>query len=209
MIFRKNLLPNDSNAVICLYLPIKYNHFKTKNYLTMKTKNPVSKLIVLIFIALATSMTFSSCKDECKDVDCQNGGYCENGDCICASGYEGDNCATAMADKFVGTWKYNESCGGANVSDWPVTISKSTANKISITGFGGFQCSGGVDIIVTAIVNGRDLNLESNQLNCAGDLTINSGSGSLSSDGKTLNITYTYTVAGVGQETCSGIYTKI
>lgn len=38
-------------------------------------------------------MAFSSCKkDPCEDVNCLNGGVCDDGTCICPDGYSGPRC---------------------------------------------------------------------------------------------------------------------
>ncbi len=55
----------------------------------------------IFFTAMLTLMAFSvitytACKqDKCKGIACINGGACENGSCICPSGYTGSHCETA------------------------------------------------------------------------------------------------------------------
>ena len=48
----------------------------------------------LLFVALigASALTFTSCTDECKDVVCENGGICEDGNCDCPNGFSGVSC---------------------------------------------------------------------------------------------------------------------
>ncbi|MES2701317.1 MAG: calcium-binding EGF-like domain-containing protein [Bacteroidota bacterium] len=67
-------------------------------------------------VALAAFMTlsafcavlYSSCsKDACKDVVCQNGGTCADGNCTCATGYEGTRCETVARLKYVNTYVGN------------------------------------------------------------------------------------------------------
>lgn len=171
------------------------------------------KKLTYVFVGLLTIGSlalFPSCsKDKCKDVTCQNGGTCdeEDGSCICATGYEGTNCETAMADKFAGNWKYNETCAGATVTDFTTTFTKTGANKIQINGFAGFAC-GGSNILVNCTVNGRDITVDSGQSFCAASLQITSGSGTINTSGNSISMTYTYTLVGVGSQTCSGTYTK-
>lgn len=46
---------------------------------------------------------FSSCKPNAcvnRNVVCNNGGICRDGDCLCASGYEGDSCQFRVNKKF-------------------------------------------------------------------------------------------------------------
>jgi hypothetical protein len=167
-------------------------------------------------LSLATALTLglaslNSCtEDKCKDVTCDNGGACVDGTCECADGYEGTTCQTKMTDKFAGSYKYNEpsgtGCGG--FTDWPVTItaSSSVANKVIITGFGAFQCSG-ADIQVEGTVNGTDLTIASNQSFCSGNIVINSGSGSINGTSTSITINYSYTQGGASAS-CSGTYVK-
>jgi hypothetical protein len=55
---------------------------------------PVKTIFAAALVTLSIFiLTFISCqKDDCKKVDCQNGGTCDKGACICPSGYTGVNC---------------------------------------------------------------------------------------------------------------------
>ena len=176
----------------------------------MKKQNLIN---VLASAALVVALAFGvqSCKkdDPCDGIDCQNGGSCSDGSCSCPTGYEGSLCETKASAKFVGTYKLNESCPSGSIVDYPTSIGASSTapNKILITGFGNLSCGAG-DLIVTATVNGNDITVDANQPFCSGVLTVNSGSGTLSASGNSLTISYSYTVSGAGQETCSGTYTK-
>lgn len=92
------------------------------------------KKLNLLFVALVGALTFglSSCTDACKDVVCENSGTCVEGVCDCATGYEGELCATEMRAKFIGTYNTTigvacDSTGSANITDYPVSISNSSA----------------------------------------------------------------------------------
>ena len=72
----------------------------------MKTTNNFL-MLMLVVSALASSLTFSGCKesegDPCTEVTCMNGGekYKVNDEecyCQCPAGYEGDHCEIELAN---------------------------------------------------------------------------------------------------------------
>lgn len=50
----------------------------------------------LLFLFLGAALSLTSCRDKCKDVECNNGGRCDEGECICVDGYSGEDCSTAL-----------------------------------------------------------------------------------------------------------------
>lgn len=64
----------------------------------------ITILTTLALIAIFSITTyFSACNpDACitRNVQCQNGGICREGDCLCTSGYEGDSCQFRVNKKF-------------------------------------------------------------------------------------------------------------
>lgn len=61
----------------------------------------------MLAIGAITTMTFTSCKDVCKTVNCQHGGSCSDGNCSCPTGYKGNSCETEVRTTYVGTYKGN------------------------------------------------------------------------------------------------------
>lgn len=89
-------------------------------------------LTAALAIGAFATVTYTSCnKDACKDVTCQNGGTCNDGNCTCPTGYEGTNCQTLSRDKFVGTYIGTEACtiGSDNYS---VTLA-AASNALQLT----------------------------------------------------------------------------
>ena len=94
-------------------------------------------------LLFATIITFSltSCKpDACKDVNCLNDGICESGDCVCATGFEGPNCATEQRQAFVGIYSATETCNlGDFTYDITITADSETKTEITLSNLGDFD----------------------------------------------------------------------
>lgn len=60
------------------------------------------KKLLMAFAVLSMGI-FASC-DKCKDVDCNNGGTCDDGDCTCAAYYSGEKCDTEVRAKYAGDY---------------------------------------------------------------------------------------------------------
>jgi hypothetical protein len=167
-----------------------------------------TKFFQLLSVVAIATISFNSCTtDACKDVDCGADGTCVDGDCVCDTGYEGVNCDTEMREKFAGSYLANEAACG--VTDFASSIGNSSTGvtKIAITGFGGFACSGS-SIVVIATVSGSDVTVDPNQSFCAGEVVINSGTGSINASGTVVTITYNATVGG-STSTCTTVYTGV
>lgn len=79
-------------------------------------------------------VTYTSCnKDECKDVQCNNGGSCISGTCQCASGYEGANCNTESRAKFVKSWAASDQIGTSNLVYTVAIGNGTTINSVIIS----------------------------------------------------------------------------
>lgn len=157
---------------------------------------------LLAAIAFSTAMFFNGCtEDACKDVTCLNGGTCVDGTCQCATGFEGADCSIKTADKYAGTWDAVDVCASGN---WnyaaTITTSSTDATKILIANFGGF----GSSVVVSANVNGNSASIPSQSF---GAVSI-SGSGTLSGDAITMNVSYTANDTYGGSDACTGSWTK-
>ena len=164
-------------------------------------KNLFSKSAMSV-LALSTALFFSSCKDECKDVTCNNGGVCVEGACDCAVGYEGTDCSTEIRAKFIGTYTVSGTVacpvtGSGTIPSTSLVITNSSASntKIAINLLG---------VNLTATVNGSSFTIDQSTQN---NFTY-TGSGSISGSNLTLTLneqdpsipeTCVYTVNGPKQ----------
>jgi hypothetical protein len=85
----------------------------------------IASLVTLT--AFLSSVYFSCNRDKCKTIVCAHGGVCNEGSCICPSGYEGSNCETTSRDKFLGNWRVFEKGSITNAAQYPISIVPTTA----------------------------------------------------------------------------------
>ena len=139
------------------------------------------------------SIAFSSCKpDACKDMTCLNGGVCESGDCLCAVGYEGLNCATEQRQAFIGNYSVTDNCNlGSFNYQISIIADSETAVEITLNNLGDF------DFDIIGVVSGSSVTFTGQS---GTNSTIN-GTGTLA-DG-TLVINYTLTTNGGQTLTCT------
>lgn len=191
----------------------------------------------LSFLALLlTLLAFTACKQPCKDVTCVHGaclegnclcnagwtgpncdvvdgcyarncnnGHCEDGACVCDALWDGNDCSETIAQKFVGNWSFAETCtpsgqnGGSIISNAVV----GTKDQVRLSNFWSLGS-------VTAMVNAdkRSFKIERQMLWAGYD--VESNSATLSSDGRTLNISYTVYTAGTDnvEDQCTAVWTK-
>lgn len=167
---------------------------------------------MLGFLA-ALTFSLTACKDECKDVNCANGGTCAEGVCTCPDGYEGELCQAELRDKIVASYSATKSCQtsitGPNTGQYIVNITKGSAgtNKVLINNFCGHT-----GVLAICTLNGNVLALES--LTSPGYYYFNAEfTATVSSDGNTISTNSAISFLGFGSEpgsdTCSTIWNKI
>jgi len=73
-----------------------------------------------IFFAAIFLLTISSCdRKSCTKVVCPSYEGCYQGECVCFNGYEGTDCGTLSATKYIGNWVVSENCGSGVTSPNP------------------------------------------------------------------------------------------
>jgi len=154
------------------------------------------------------TITYTACnKDECKDVVCQNGGTCSGGNCVCTTGYEGNNCEKKVNAKFVGTWTATESCSGTPSAAYQVTITADPASptQVLINNLGAYGCTIGGTVTFNGLVNGVQLTINDNKCGYQMNAT-----GTYNTEG-TISVSYTVTYndgSGVVTDNCSATLAK-
>ncbi len=93
--------------------------------------------ICLVAVAACLVATGVSCNriSKCGAGVCANGGVCDNGNCVCATGYQGSTCQTVSRNAFMGNWTAFERNGIALTEPYPVSISagKTAINDVTIS----------------------------------------------------------------------------
>jgi hypothetical protein len=171
----------------------------------MKTSNTIKTLTLLIFMALGTSVLFTSCKDDdpCDDQVCLNGGTCNDGDCDCPVAYEDQNCGTETRAKFISQYSCSNSCEPTISYSQNVIKSSSDAARFVVNNMGNIS---GLNV-VARVTGGNTFTIDSQTLaDSDGDTWTVSGSGSLT--GNVISATVTYNWIGVGVLNCNETWTK-
>jgi hypothetical protein len=57
----------------------------------------------ILSMAVLFLFLFTAC-NKCSDTDCQNGGTCDNGECVCPFEFEGDNCEAKLTTRLSGQY---------------------------------------------------------------------------------------------------------
>lgn len=151
-----------------------------------------TKLFQILGVVAVATIGMTSCEvDPCNDVTCDNGGTCVDGDCVCATGYEGTDCSTLVRAKFIGNYNTNETCDSGADSYAVSVTAGSSDTEVEIS---NLYAAG---LFTTGTVNANGSITIANQV--FGNGTI---SGTITENGGVLTITYTVAVAGQS-DTCT------
>jgi hypothetical protein len=178
--------PKESCSVNCKDRRVFYicpRSTKTKN--KMKTK--FFQILGVVAIGL---FSFSSCEtDACKDVTCDNGGTCVEGDCVCLDGFSGVNCETAWATAFISLYDGVDNCGFQYESE---IKAGTTATALTISNAFGVAGTASVTLLTATTIQIPAQTINTYAI---------SGSGTLV--GSVLTIDYT-----IDGDDCKVVYTK-
>ena len=138
-------------------------------------------------------MLFMGCSDPCKDLTCEKG-KCVDGLCECDPGYEGVTCNTARNAKFTGNYTLNEACSASGaVGPYQVAVTAVSSNPTEVN-FASLWSTPGNVVVGIVGDDGLSLTIARQLLIVGWDIEVLVGS--ISSDHKTINITYKIYASG-------------
>jgi hypothetical protein len=157
-------------------------------------------LLPLLILALLTG----ACDRPCKGVSCNNGECVDDGECVCNSGYEGDNCDVSNNQKFNGSFQMTEICDNSARTPYAVSLTpvSGTPNQFDLGGLHG-QTQ-----VLRARVEDDGVAFVVEKQDIDAGLALASISGTISIDGRTVNLSYFVFQGADTLDRCSGSLTK-
>lgn len=191
-------------------------------------QNQYFAILSLVLVLLA-----AGCRNPCKDLNCLNGGECVDGQCLCPDGfigntcqiegvpcgsgycYNGGTCTNGVCDcppcftgaacdqpninLYIGLYNNSELCDGGNFT-YQIGIEQTQLVGFDLVAYN----LGGVGDFAGMDVEGCSFNIP---IQNYGNGTI-SGAGTISNDGETVNLSYTFSFGGVS-ENCIATLSKL
>lgn len=164
----------------------------------------------VLTMGIFSTVIYSSCskKDKCDGIVCKNGGSCDDGVCKCPLGYEGANCETASATKFIGTFHVTDNCPLVDSShgslNYSMTISAGpSATQLYVLNLGNSSLPPS-DYLTATMTSSNELTIEAKTLS---DNRTYSGTIKYLSEGK-LSASFQVSLNGNTIEACSSTITK-
>lgn len=154
------------------------------------------KLLQVFFSASLLCLMFA-CSDPCDDVNCGDNGSCDDGTCICETGYEGTNCESLTIDRYTGSWVSSAfQCAGDSDEVNFIIEQGSTITEIQ------FYEVSDPEYVFTMEYADDILTIPSQTVD---EITV-SGSGTLNADG---TMTLMFDIVDEGEAySCSGTFSK-
>ena len=154
-----------------IWKPLGYLQIRSHQVIIRFFPTPVICLFVFVGVFLTTG-----CSDKCKKTNCEHNGACVDGTCICANGYEGEDCNTEVRAKFIGTYNVSDNCTITLDAKYTVNISAVSDSNLFEVQIANFNNDFSNSVIAT-IVNGTEIKINSQAPDYDGRVV--SGSGQL------------------------------
>ncbi|MBI4645520.1 MAG: calcium-binding EGF-like domain-containing protein, partial [Bacteroidia bacterium] len=119
-------------------------------------KNSTIKFLTATILLVGIMLSQQSC-NKCKDVDCKNGGICDNGKCICPEEYEGVNCEIKKHGNltpYIGTWA-GQTYYYCLMDGWPFTLTIQSNGTVTGTVYISMYVGNGMYYNCTSSLTGE------------------------------------------------------
>ncbi|MEY3442936.1 MAG: hypothetical protein RLZZ519_1217 [Bacteroidota bacterium] len=160
-----------------------------------------------LILGLLCTGLIGACSDACEDVQCVNG-TCSDGECTCATGYSGPDCATALNSRFDGDFSLAQNClVPGNATDTVTLAAKSSGPRdFTILGLWGAPQN-----LITALIDDNGTSFVVERQAIVTGYEVEAFVGTISSDGNTVNLTYSIYATGdtVASDQCTATMQKI
>jgi hypothetical protein len=160
-----------------------------------------------LILAFAFLLALNACNDACQDVQCVNG-TCSDGECTCATGYSGPDCASAINSRFEGEFALTQNCLIPGNTTDTVTLAPKSSGPRDFTILGLW---GAPQNLITANIDGNGTSFVVERQAIVTGYEVLALVGTISSDGNTVNLTYSIYETGdtVAMDQCTATMQKV
>jgi hypothetical protein len=160
-----------------------------------------------LLLAFAALISFQACNDACQDVQCVNG-TCSDGECTCATGYSGPNCEAAINSRFDGVFALTQNCLIPGNATDTVTLAPKTSGPGDFTILGLW---GAPQNLITALIDDNGTSFVVERQAIVTGYEVSALVGTISSDGNTVNLTYSIYETGdsTAMDQCTATMQKV
>ncbi len=154
-----------------------------------------SSIATFLFFIVACTCILPSCKKNCENISCKNGGTCADGTCSCPQGWEGELCENIAPSNYNKNFNAADSYttgSSTSVITYTSSVSSGSNNTVLFTNFS----AGNYPDVAYATLNGNSLTFPAQRASqYPGDTATLTGTGTIGFGTMQLNYTieYTYT----------------
>src|SRR5580704_16717801 len=97
---------------------------------------PLRNILLATFLTIVviTAVSYTACnKNKCASVVCQNQGVCNNGNCVCPVGFEGNRCEVLSRDKFIFTYNGGDTCSNEGYRQYSIRLLAVPGDSVELT----------------------------------------------------------------------------
>ena len=163
-------------------------------------KQNVRRFLPLVLVGMLGFLAACE-KDLCKDLSCENGGSCVEGECQCPDGFNGNFCESFDLQRFFGTYDITYEGCFTTSENHNVSLEQipGESSRFLIHNLGDYECPAG-KLTIEAQANANTIEIEKQTIDCGPIAYTFEGSGTFASGSSvSLSFTVTYDAGGFEQ----------